>query len=81
MHFDKRLNENETTFKNNGRITVVTFSFSGGTQFNYNIDPNIMGQQTFFPREIHTTSLRITIAAAVKGDKYEDTCISFVLPG
>jgi len=75
-------NQNETTFRNNGRMTVVTFSFSDGTVLNYNIDPDIMGQQIFFfPREIYTTFIRITIADAVGGDKYEDTCISFILPG
>jgi len=69
-------------FRDNGRLTIITFSFSDGTVLNYNIDPNTMGQQTFyFPREIRTTYLRVTITDAIAGDKYNDTGISFVCPG
>lgn len=67
-------------FYNNGRLSEVTFEFSDGSSYKYKIDPDSMSEQTFyFPREIQTTSIKVIISDAVAGDKYEDTCISFIL--
>ena len=67
-------------FYNNGRLSEVTFEFSDGTRYKYSIDPNSMSEQVFyFPREIQTTSVKVIISNAVSGDKYDDTCLSFVL--
>ena len=73
--------ENEQSFKNNGRLTKVTFEFSDGSQLTYDIDPDTMSGQTFyFGKAIDTYSIKVIIADAKDGDKYQDTCISCIIP-
>ena len=74
-------NKDKTTFNNNGRLTKIRFEFSDGTAEEADIDPNTMAEQTFyFGRVVYTSYLRVVIVDAVSGDKYDDTCISFIHP-
>ena len=74
-------NKDKTTFNNNGRLTKIRFEFSDGTAEEADIDPNTMSEQTFyFGRVVYTSYLRVVIVDAVSGDKYDDTCISFIHP-
>ena len=73
--------KSEEAFNNNGRLSKVTFEFSDGSTYTTDIDPNRMDLQTIeFPEPVETTSLKIIIAEAKTGDKYEDTCITLIMP-
>ena len=74
-------NESSASFNNNGRLTKVTFEFSDGKKLTYEIDPNSMAEQTFYFGEIiRTTSIKVIITEARSGDKYQDTCLSLIVP-
>ena len=74
-------NHDSETFNKNGRLTKVTFEFSNGKQFTFDVDPNTMNEQTFyFGEAIATTSLKIIIADAQDGTEFQDTCISLIVP-
>ena len=71
----------EDTFRNNGRLSKVTFEFSDGSTYTADIDPDRMDLQTIeFPEPVETTGIKIIIAEAKSGDKYEDTCITLIMP-
>ena len=71
----------KTVFNNNSRMSKVTFEFSDGSTYTTDIDPDRMDLQTIeFPNPVQTTSLKIIIADAKSGDKYDDTCITLIMP-
>ncbi len=67
-------------FTKNGRLTAVTIE-GDDASYTYSIDPNSMEEQIFvFDEPMHTRLLKIIIAGAISGTKYDDTCISQINP-
>lgn len=69
-------------FTKNGRLTKVTFQGDNSNdRFTFYVDKDSMAEQIFdFGRTIYTKNLKIIIADAVSGTKYDDTCISVIIP-
>ena len=67
-------------FYNNGRVTKVRVT-TDNDSFDFYLNANTMGEQYFgFGATVYTHNLKITILDAIKGDKYDDTCISEIVP-
>ena len=74
-------NKSSTAFQNNGRLTKVTFEFDDGSQLTYDLNPDDMGEQVcYFGKIIHSASIKVIIAGVKEGEKYQDTCISCIVP-
>lgn len=70
-----------TVFKNNGRIRRLTIEFSDGTACTAELDTEDMGLQTIlFPETVKTTYIKMIIDEVKDGDKYQDTCVTLVMP-
>ena len=77
--------ENERSFNNNGRVSKLKIYSDG----DYPYDMSFLlptGYNKNYPRAIpmyqhDTKSVRFEVVDAVKGDKYEDTCISEIVLG